>query len=120
MKPLVDSYVEEYRETLLGDISSPYFFVGDEEGEMWEGLSKTVLKLTRRYIPGSPGFSAHAMRHLVATDWLRKHPDDFLTVAELLNDKLETVLNEYAHLRRDDSFSRYESYMDSITQGSTE
>lgn len=120
VKPMVDSYVEEYRETLLGDISSPYFFVGDEEGEMWEGLSKTVLKLTRRYIPGSPGFSAHAMRHLVATDWLRKHPDDFLTVAELLNDKLETVLNEYAHLRRDDSFSRYESYMDSITQGSTE
>lgn len=118
VKPMVDSYVEEYRETLLGGISSPYLFVGDKEGAMWEGLSKTVLKLTRRYIPGSPGFSAHAMRHLVATDWLRKHPDDFLTVAELLNDKLETVLNDYAHLRRDDSFSRYESYIDSITRGS--
>lgn len=114
VKPMMDEYIEEYRETLLAGKASTYLLVGDEDGGIWEGLSRTVRHLTRRYIPGSPGFGPHAMRHLVATDWLRKHPGDFLTVAELLNDNLTTVLENYAHLRRDDSFSRYEAYLDSL------
>jgi len=111
VKPLLDEYIEEHRETLLRGMSSPYLLVGDEEGGIWEGLGATVQKLTRRYIPGSPGFGPHAIRHLVATDWLRKHPDDYLTVAELLGDAPATVLAHYAHLRRDDSFARYEAYL---------
>ncbi|NMG33788.1 hypothetical protein GRF61_04910 [Azoarcus sp. TTM-91] len=114
VKPMMDEYIEEYRETLLAGKASTYLLVGDEDGGIWEGLSRTVRHLTRRYIPGSPGFGPHAMRHLVATDWLRKHPGDFLTVAELLNDNLTTVLENYAHLRRDDSFSRYEAYLDTL------
>ena len=111
VKPMLDEYIEEHRETLLQGKSSPYLLVGDEEGGIWEGLGATVRKLTRRYIPGSPGFGPHAIRHLVATDWLRKHPDDYLTVAELLGDAPATVLAHYAHLRRDDSFARYEAYL---------
>ena len=111
VKSRLDEYIEEYRDTLLAGIDSPYLFVGDQDGKMWEGLADTILMLTRRYIPGSPGFGAHAIRHLVATDWLRKNPGDFLTVAELLNDNLATVLANYAHLRRDDSFARYEDYI---------
>lgn len=114
VKPMMDEYIEEYRSTLLAGRTSPYLLVGDKNGEIWEGLSRTVQLLTRRYIPGSPGFGPHAVRHLVATDWLRKHPGDFLTVAELLNDNLTTVLENYAHLRRDDSFARYEAYLDSL------
>ncbi|MBQ5942252.1 hypothetical protein J8847_19725, partial [Massilia sp. AB1] len=86
-----------------------YLLIGDSIGGLWKGISKTILRLTRRYIPGSPGFGPHAVRHLVATTWLRKNPGDFLTVAELLNDSLKTVLENYAHLRRDDSFARYEA-----------
>jgi len=111
VKPLLDEYIGEYRDTLLAGRSSSYLLVGDKEGKIWEGLSDTVLQLTRRYIPGSPGFGPHAVRHLVATDWLRKNPGDFLTVAELLNDTLATVLANYAHLRRDDSFVRYEQHI---------
>lgn len=109
VKPLLDQYIDEYRDTLLDGKSSDYLFVGDAAGGLWRGLGKTVLQLTRRYIPGSPGFGPHAVRHLVATSWLRKNPGDFLTVAELLNDSLKTVLENYAHLRRDDSFARYEA-----------
>lgn len=114
VKPMLDEYIAEYRDTLLAGKSSPYLLVGDEDGEIWEGLGRTVRQLTRRYIPGSPGFGPHAVRHLVATDWLRKHPGDFLTVAELLNDTLATVLENYAHLRRDDSFARYEAYINTL------
>jgi integrase len=109
VKPLLDEYVEEYRDTLLDGKNSQYLLVGDMRGGIWTDMAKTVLKLTRRYIPGSPGFGAHAFRHLVATTWLRKNPGDYLTVAELLNDTLATVLANYAHLRMDDSFARYES-----------
>jgi integrase len=109
VKPLLDEYIDEYRDTLLGGKNSSYLLIGDSIGGLWKGISKTILRLTRRYIPGSPGFGPHAVRHLVATTWLRKNPGDFLTVAELLNDSLKTVLENYAHLRRDDSFARYEA-----------
>ena len=111
VKPRLDEYIEEYRDTLLAGKSNPYLLVGDRNGGIWEGLTHAVLNLTRRYIPGSPGFGPHAIRHLVATDWLRNNPGDFLTVAELLNDTLTTVLANYAHLRRDDSFARYEEHI---------
>lgn len=114
VKPLLDDYILEFRERLLWGNTSPYLFIAHKDGRLWTGLNKAVLKLTRRYLPGSPGFSPHAMRHLVATSWLRAHPDDFLTVAELLNDNLNTVLANYAHLRRDDSFGRYESYLEGL------
>ncbi|QTQ37531.1 Putative integrase [Aromatoleum petrolei] len=107
----LSEYLEEYRDTLLNGGRSRYLFIGDETEKLWEGLGTTVRNITRRYIPGSPGFGPHALRHLVATDWLRRFPGDFLTVAELLNDRLETVLASYAHLKRDDSFSRYEAHI---------
>lgn len=114
VKPMVDAYIEEYRETLLDGKTSQYFLVGDQDGDFWEALSDTVLMLTRKYIPSSPGFGPHAIRHLVATDWLRNNPGDFLTVAELLNDSIATVLANYAHLQRDDSFARYEAYISTL------
>lgn len=109
--PRLSEYVEEYRDTLLDGKESPYLFVAGKSVRLWEGLGPTVQAVTQKYIPGSAGFGPHALRHLVATDWLRRYPGDFLTVAELLNDRLETVLASYAHLKRDDSFSRYEAHV---------
>ena len=40
-----------------------------------------------------------------------KNPNDFLTVAELLNDSIAVVIKTYAHLKRETSFSRYEEYI---------
>jgi len=74
-----------------------------------------VAKLTKRFIPECPGFGTHAFRHLVATDYPRKSPNDFLTVAVLLHDRLETVLAAYAHLREDESFARYEAHLKAIS-----
>lgn len=111
IQPRLEEYIEEYRATLLGDKKSDFLFVGDEEGEYWEGLSATVRKIARKYIPGSDGIGTHAIRHLVATDWLRNYPGDYLTLAELLNDRIETVIENYAHLKKDDSFSRYEEHI---------
>jgi integrase len=86
---------------------------------MWNGMGAYVMKLTRKYVAGSPGFGAHAFRHIVATHWLEQNPNDFLTVAELLNDRLETVMKTYAHLRKDTSFLRYEEYLQKVMKDGT-
>lgn len=113
LQPRLEAYLEEFRNTLLNDKPSEYLLVSGREGKLWEGIGARVRKLTEKLIPGSPGFGPHAIRHIVATDWLRRYPGEFMTVAELLNDQLETVMKNYAHLKRDDSFSRYEAHVKS-------
>lgn len=114
VKPRLDAYISEYRSTILDGRVSGYLFVSSTGARMWESISQRISELTKKYIPNSPGFGIHAFRHIVATDWLRQHPNDFLTVAELLNDSLETVLRDYAHLKRDTSFSRFERHIESM------
>lgn len=114
VQPRLEAYLEEYRATLLRGQTSPYLFVSSHGPHKWLSMPMHLAKLTANYIPGSPGFGPHAVRHLVATDWLQQHPNDYLTVAELLNDKLETVLTSYAHLKRDVSFSRYEEHIHTL------
>lgn len=111
---LIDAYIEEYRATLLGDTSSPYFFVNNRNTKPWKGMSPHVRKLTLRHVRGTHGFSLHAFRHLVATDLLKRNPNAFVTAAVLLNDSLETVMRSYAHLQRDDSFLTHHQYLESI------
>ena len=110
----LEAYLEEYRSTLLGNQESPYLFVNARTRGIWEGMGARIRILTRRYIPGCPGFSAHAFRHLVATDWLTRYPNDYVTVSQLLHDKLETVMAHYAHLKRDTSFQRYEEHLNAM------
>lgn len=115
VKPRLDAYLEEYRGTILAGQNSSFLFVSSRgNGGMWESMESHVRKLTQRYIPGSPGFGPHAFRHIVATDWLARNPNDFLTVAELLNDRIETVIAHYAHLKRDTSFLRYEEHVETL------
>ena len=109
----LEAYIEEYRNTLLESRQSNCLFISSKETNAvkWESLDRHIQDLTKKLVPESPGFGAHAFRHLVATDWLTKNPNDFLTVAELLNDRLETVIAHYAHLKKDQSFDRYENYV---------
>jgi len=117
LTPMLNAYIEEYRATILNGSDNPYLFVSRRSTRMWRGMSSQVRKLTRKYIEGSPGFGPHAFRDLVATHWLREFPNDFLTVAELLNDRLETVMTHYAHLKKDTSFLRYEHHIELMRAG---
>lgn len=111
----IEAYLEEFRPALIaGGKDGGFVFPSSRGGGVWTQLGRHVEKLTRRHIPGCPGFGPHAFRHLVATNWLRHNPNDFLTVSELLNDSLHVVLANYAHLRKDDSFGRYENFINSM------
>ncbi|MDH6149556.1 MULTISPECIES: site-specific integrase [Paraburkholderia] len=112
----IEEYLVEYRPRLTKDAPDCKVVFPTQHGNIWKGLGAHFQKLTSRHVPETPGFGPHAMRHLVATDWLRKHPNDFLTAAMLLHDKLETVLRNYAHLRQDDAFTRFEAHLEAVSR----
>ncbi|QIE22855.1 site-specific integrase [Caballeronia sp. SBC2] len=112
----IADYLAEYRPRLVCNAPDADWLFPSKTGTKWVPLNRHVAKLTKRLIPETPGgFGPHAFRHLVATDYLRKHPNDFLTVAVLLNDSLETVLKAYAHLRQDESFEKYEAHVQAVS-----
>lgn len=110
---MLDEYVEEHR-PVLASADNSYLFPSSRSEGIWADLGKHVMKLTKRYIDGCCGISPHSFRHLVATAWLKRYPNSFMQVAELLNDRLETVMNNYAHLKRDDSLSMLNAHLDSL------
>jgi integrase/transcriptional regulator with XRE-family HTH domain len=95
--PRLDEYVALYRPRLLGGNDSEFAFVAARQsGGPWWGVNSRLFYLTKTYLPGCVGFHTHSWRHLVATRWLDKHPEDYLTVAHLLGDELQTVIRTYS------------------------
>ena len=116
--PWIRRYLSEGRPMLFG-AETDYLFLPRVEGPNraagyaaldiepagnWiaDGLTTRVCVVTARYMPEGNGFGTHAFRHIIATDHLKRHPQDYLTVAQLLHDTLETVMKAYAHLKVDD------------------
>ncbi|WP_213227118.1 hypothetical protein [Caballeronia sp. NK8] len=114
LAPRIEEYVMEYRARLVRKNPTCSLLFPTKTGTKFKTMGNQLRRVTRQHIPQTPGFGAHAVRHLVATDYLRKHPNDFLTVAQLLHDKLETVLRAYAHLRQDDAFNRLDAHLNAI------
>jgi integrase len=129
--PTIQRYLSEARPHLHGADACDYVFLptvsnqsdvdkyGDPKVDrhgMWnaEAISGRVYELTAKYLPGVPPFHGHAMRHIVATDYLKRVPGDYPTVARLLHDKLITVLKAYAHYEVDASLRRLHMYVESI------
>tara|TARA_R110001599_G_scaffold27705_1_gene96877 strand:- start:135 stop:1613 length:1479 start_codon:yes stop_codon:yes gene_type:complete len=74
-------------------------------------LRKIFVGVSRLHLPEYNELNPHVYRHLVATSWLKNHPDDFVTVALILGDRIETVMKDYAHLASSDGFSRYHNLL---------
>jgi hypothetical protein len=117
--PWIKRYLAESRPHAIGACECDFLFLpfvpgpnrgaradGDydvnKEG-MWTGnaMSVRMRVLTRQYISDTPGFGAHAVRGVVATDFLLKNPQSYFLAARLLHDKFETVARDYAHLTVD-------------------
>jgi integrase len=111
----IEEYLDIFRPVLIGDkADSGLLFPSRSTGGVYATLGLRIQILTARLIPGCPGIGPHAFRHLVATAWLKKNPNDFLTVAELLNDRLETVMRNYAHLIKDDSLAKHAAQIENL------
>lgn len=115
--PRIDEFLWEYRPVLItGCPESPYLFPSTRSVDgRHNGLARVIEKITQRYIPEVQSFGPHAIRHLVASAYLKANPKDYLTVAELLHDRLDTVMRAYAHLAKDDSMGRYAEYLAGVS-----
>ena len=114
LQPMFDDYVRDFRPRLLKEQMDPGFFFLCRGGKRFNSMNRHVLMLTRRLIPECGGISPHAFRHLVATDWLNTHPNDFATVSLLLNDTIDVVMKNYAHLKKDMAFTKYADYLNEV------
>ena len=113
----LERYLVEHRFTLLGAEQCDYVFLSraaprQQEGRakyLFSGISKTVRNITRTYLEevAPKGFGTHAFRHIIATHYLKRHPGNYPLVAQILHDKLETVMDAYGHLQVGDGLDAW-------------
>ena len=70
--------------------------------------SHEVLRIRLAYLTEIWGtvVGPHSFRHLWATDWLKRNPHDYQTVAGKLCDKISTIIDQYAHIYSEDHSHR--------------
>jgi hypothetical protein len=76
-------------------------------------LSQLYSKTTdNAYVFTGKRWHPHLIRTIWATEWLRSH-GDYYTAAIMLNDNLETVIRNYAHLREENVAEKAYHWVDS-------
>lgn len=111
LHPWIETYLEKARPRILGGKATDALFVTRYGGPFdRNALSGLVAELTGRFMVGivdAPGFRMHAFRHIEATAYLRHNPESYLTVADILHDTIETVLENYARRSPEDGLRRW-------------
>jgi hypothetical protein len=118
--PWLNRYLSEARDCLIGAAECDYLLLPSSQGSRtapvndsdsvpepngtWspEGISTRLKTLTARYSTDGMAFGGHSIRHIAATDHLKRNPREYAVVAKMLNDKLETVIREYDHTEQQD------------------
>jgi hypothetical protein len=77
-------------------------------------LSVRMFTMSRRFIPNCKGFGAHAVRHLVASKYIKNHPNGWAAAAAALNDTEATVRKHYAWVRPCDKIRPWQEYHEEL------
>lgn len=77
-------------------------------------LSDRMLHMSQCYIPNCKGFSAHAVRHLVASDFIKNYPNGYEVAAAALNDSVATVRKHYAWVSPCDKIKPWQDYFEQL------
>jgi hypothetical protein len=131
----LNTLLEEYlalREKVLGTEDNPFLFIsknrvavnmkvvggsGSKSKNIGKGLSATAISdvlsnFSYKYAPfRTYKFKGHAFRHIVATGYLKDNPESYFVVAQLLHDKLETVIARYSHNQTDVGLKKHREHM---------
>jgi len=111
----LDEYINEYRPALIkNQPSSEWLFPNGKTGGKHSTLNVLFSRITKFYIPEVHSFGPHGVRHLVATYFLNKSPSNFRGVAQLLHDRLETVLRRYDREKMDRAFSQHNVHLSEL------
>jgi hypothetical protein len=93
----LESYLTTWRPILAHIENAPEVFL-NSYGHAFAAYN--IRRILQGYIYGFTGhyWHPHIMRTIWATEWIQSS-GDFMTAAIMLNDRLETVINNYSHLR---------------------
>ncbi len=111
--PMIDEYLRSHRPHLMGASDCDYVFrpnprraspgskLPDPRAPMRPGsLSNIVRIASQMHLPEGLGFSAHHIRHIIATHLIKVDPDKgWARAAYALHDQEETIHRAYGHLR---------------------
>lgn len=127
--PSLENYLFNHRRYLYGSAESDYVFragggpssseKGLEPAEpvSEETISQQIRNLTKDYFPGHPGFGPHSFRHIVATDYIKHHPEGYNVAASILHDLPDTVRVAYSWVTPAETFSHWLAYHELIMSG---
>lgn len=79
-----------------------------------ETLTYIVHRLTQKFLPGCPGFGAHACRHLVATEYLKNRPDGEAVAAAALHNTVPVVRKYYDWVKPGDKMKHWNDYHEDL------
>ncbi len=82
-------------------------------------LSSRVMLHSQLHIHGCVGFSAHAARHFVATEWLKNNPGAYAVAAAILHDSEEMVRESYSWVEPNDMILFWNRYLDDLVDEET-
>lgn len=119
---LIERYQAEFRPQFNNADTSPYVFLTFMENPRKDApvstfhLSNIIRKRTKQYISGSPGFGGHSYRHIVATSIIKNSPSGIgmFLAAKVLHDRVDTVEENYAHLRTSDYIEPYNEFLSNM------
>ena len=77
-------------------------------------LSRSFVTRTKQFLIGCLGFGPHTVRHIVATDYIKNNPNGYQIAADILHDRLDTVLKNYAHLKAKDGHKYYQDWLSGV------
>jgi len=101
--PHLEEYLSVWRPLLIkkaGEPLSNVFITRQGGAYTVGGLRCATSQIVYRYT--GKHWHPHIIRSVWATEWIRKTHGDFYTAAVMLNDRLETVIANYAHLLEED------------------
>jgi integrase len=136
--PLIERYKREFRPLLFGAEESDYVFLKGVDSSRKKlplqkkdsliykperavrdiysfaptVLSGRIIVRVMEYLDLPQGFRAHAFRHIVATNIIKSTPETgFFLASKVLHDKLETVEDNYSHLKTHEFFEPYNRFI---------
>lgn len=77
-------------------------------------LSYLMVKLSQKYIPDCKGFRVHAVRHIVASEYIKNYPNGYAVAAAALNITEAVVRKHYAWVRPCDQIKPWQEYHESL------
>jgi hypothetical protein len=110
--PVLEDYLSLWRPILLAKAGHPdtHVFLTQQgtaygQDQLWLSTTNIVYRYTGQH------WYPHIIRTVWATEWIR-NGGDFMKAAIMLNDTLETVIKNYAHLREENVAEEVFSILD--------